>query len=140
VIVGEGRDLAALQAAAGPNVHFVGRQPRERVRELLRGCKAFLFPGLEDFGIAPVEALACGRPVIAYGAGGALDTVVPGVTGEFFADPTPASLLATLHTFDAQRYDPTACRTQAERFSRARFRGKLLDHLAALMANGKANG
>jgi glycosyltransferase involved in cell wall biosynthesis len=136
VIVGEGRDLAALQAVAGPNVHFVGRQPREQVRELLRGCKAFLFPGLEDFGIAPVEAMACGRPVIAYGAGGALDTVVPGVTGEFFAEPTAASLLATLRTFDAQAYTPTACRTQAERFSRDRFRAKLLDHLATLVANG----
>jgi glycosyltransferase involved in cell wall biosynthesis len=136
VIIGEGRDLAALRAAASPNVTFLGRQPREQVRELLRGCKAFLFPGLEDFGIAPVEALACGRPVIAFSAGGALDTLLPGVTGEFFAEPTPASLLATLTTFAPQAYDPTVCRTQAERFSRASFRGKLLDYLTTLLTNG----
>lgn len=126
IIVGEGRDLDALRRRATPNVTFLGRQPRARVRELLRGCRAFLFPGLEDFGIAPVEALACGRPVIAYGAGGALDTVVPGVTGEFFDRPQAASLAAVLAAFDPRRYDPAACRAQAERFSRHAFRRNLM--------------
>ncbi len=88
LVVGDGRDLTALQAAAGPNVHFLGRQSRHQIRELLRGCKAFLFPGLEDFGIAPVEAMSVGRPVVAFGGGGALDTVIPGVTGELFAEQT----------------------------------------------------
>ena len=105
VIVGEGRDLATLRAQAGPNITFLGRRPREEVRELLRGCQAFLFPGLEDFGIAPVEAMACGRPVIAYGAGGALDTVAPGVTGELFAEQSCGSLLASLERFDSRAYD-----------------------------------
>jgi glycosyltransferase involved in cell wall biosynthesis len=129
LVVGDGRDLAALQAAAPPNVQFLGRRPRAEVRELLRGCRAFLFPGLEDFGIAPVEAMACGRPVIAFGGGGALDTVVPGVTGELFAEPTVESLAATLARFDWRAYDPGACRAQAERFSAANFRQQLRDYL-----------
>lgn len=137
VIVGSGRDLAALRAQAGPNITFLGRQPNEHVRELMRGCKAFLFPGLEDFGIAPVEAMACGRPVIAYGAGGALDTVVPGVTGELFAEQTYESLLATLEHFDAAAYDPAACRARAEQFGAANFRHKLAAHLATLLENSQ---
>lgn len=134
IIVGDGRDRAALQAQAGPNVILLGRQSRAQVRELLQHCKAFLFPGLEDFGIAPVEAMACGRPVIAYGAGGALDTVVPGVTGELFAKQTSASLQATLADFDATAYDPVACRAQAEQFSVANFRRKLRAYLTEVMA------
>jgi glycosyltransferase involved in cell wall biosynthesis len=133
VIVGAGRDLAALQAQAGPNITFLGRQSNEHVRELMRGCKAFLFPGLEDFGIAPVEAMACGRPVIAYGAGGALDTLVPGVTGELFAEQSVASLITTLECFDAGAYDPAVCRTRAEQFSAANFREQLLTHLAQIV-------
>ncbi|MCB0068962.1 MAG: glycosyltransferase, partial [Caldilineaceae bacterium] len=106
VIVGDGRDRAALAARATPNIAFLGRQPRERVRELLQGCRAFLFPGLEDFGIAPVEALSAGRPVIAFAGGGALDTVAPGETGEFFTDQSAESLRAVVDRFDAVAYDP----------------------------------
>ena len=137
VIVGEGRDLASLQAQAGPNVTFLGRQPRERIRELMRGCRAFLFPGLEDFGITPVEAMSVGRPVIAFGDGGALDTVVPGVTGELFAEQTAASLAATLANFDPARYDPVACRRQAERFSTQSFRANLLAYLEQVWAESE---
>jgi glycosyltransferase involved in cell wall biosynthesis len=130
VIIGEGRDLASLQAQASENVSFLGRQGRATVRELLRQCKAFLFPGLEDFGIAPVEALSCGRPVIAFGEGGALDTVTPGATGELFAAQTCDSLLDVLASFDARMYDPALCRAQAEQFSIANFRRKLLAYLS----------
>ncbi|MBX3052401.1 MAG: glycosyltransferase [Caldilineaceae bacterium] len=130
VVVGDGRDRAALQAGAGANVTFLGRQSQEKLLELMRGCKAFLFPGLEDFGIAPVEALSAGRPVIAFAGGGALDTVVPGVTGEHFAEQTVEGLLAVLEKFDPTAYDPMACRAQAERFGRGVFRGKLMDFLA----------
>ncbi len=132
LIVGEGRDLAALQAQAPPNVTFLGRQPRTRVRELLQGCKAFLFPGLEDFGIAPVEAMACGRPVIAFGGGGALDTVAPGVTGLLFAEQSVACLLDALRQFTRERFDPVACRAQAERFSTENFHRKLRGYLATI--------
>jgi glycosyltransferase involved in cell wall biosynthesis len=139
VIVGEGRDLAGLRAQAGENVIFLGRQPRSKVRELLRQCKAFLFPGLEDFGIAPVEALSCGRPVIAFGQGGALDTVTPGATGELFAAQTSDSLLDELRSFDALAYDPALCRAQAEQFSVACFRSKLLAYLAEVMRHRVMN-
>lgn len=132
LIVGEGRDLAALQAQAPPNVTFLGRQPRPRVRELLQGCKAFLFPGLEDFGIAPVEAMACGRPVIAFGGGGALDTVTPGVTGLLFAEQSVTCLLDALRQFTREWFDPAACRAQAERFSTENFHGKLREYLATI--------
>ncbi len=130
VVVGGGRDFAMLRAKAGPNVHLLGPQPRAVVRDLLRRCGAFLFPGLEDFGIAPVEAMATGRPVVAFAGGGALDTVLPGVTGEFFAPQDAATLADVLARFEPSAYDPLACRAQAEHFSRARFRHALLEYLA----------
>jgi glycosyltransferase involved in cell wall biosynthesis len=135
VIVGDGRDLASLQASAGSNVTFLGHQERSAMRELVRGCKAFLFPGLEDFGIAPVEAMAAGRPVIAFGGGGALDTVVPGVTGEHFAEQSSHSLAEVLAAFDPGQYDPAACQAQAARFSSANFRAKLTAHLDQLLTS-----
>ncbi|MEX1018717.1 MAG: glycosyltransferase [Litorilinea sp.] len=129
VIVGDGRDREQLAARATPNVTFLGRQPRARIRTLMQHCTAFLFPGLEDFGITPVEALAAGRPVIAFGGGGALDTVTPGVTGEFFATQTPDALAAVVQQFDPSRYSVAACRRQAEQFSVQAFRHKLLTYL-----------
>ena len=134
LVVGDGRDLAALQAAATPNVRFLGRQPRDRIRELLRGCQAFLFPGLEDFGIAPVEAMAVGRPVIAFAGGGALDTVLPGVTGELFAEQRVESLVSVLARFNHRYYDRAACRRQAEQFSVEAFRRRLLNYLTEVTA------
>ncbi len=110
VVVGGGRDFDMLRAKAGPNVHLLGPQPRAVVRDLMRRCGAFLFPGLEDFGIAPVEAMATGRPVVAFAGGGALDTVLPGVTGEFFAPQSVDALADALARFDPTAYDPLACR------------------------------
>ena len=135
VVVGGGRDLDTLRASAGPNVTFLCHQPRAHIRELLRGCKAFLFPGLEDFGIAPVEAMSVGRPVIAFGGGGALDTVAPGISGEHFAEQTAESLAALLATFDPTHYDPSACQAQAARFSSSAFRTKLTTYLDQLLAS-----
>jgi glycosyltransferase involved in cell wall biosynthesis len=137
LVVGDGRDLESLREQATANVTFLGRQSRERIRELLQGCKAFIFPGLEDFGIAPVEAMSVGRPVIAYGGGGALDTVLPGVTGEHFPALTAESLLAVLQAFDPTAYDPAACRRQAEAFSREAFRGKLFEFLKSVGGTGE---
>ncbi len=134
LIVGEGRAGAALRQQAGSNITFMGHQPRERIRELLRGCKAFLFPGLEDFGIAPVEAMSAGRPVIAFGSGGALDTVISGVTGELFATQQWESLHVILETFRPEGYDPIDCRQQAEQFDETLFRQRLLTYLAEVLS------
>ena len=129
IVVGSGRARSALEEMAGPNVSFQGWQPGNRILDLMRGCKAFLFPGLEDFGITPVEAMSTGRPVIAFQGGGALDTVIPGKTGEFFDLQTPEQLRKAIEHFDVHAYDPAECRMQAERFSRESFRRRLLDCL-----------
>ncbi|MEM7530586.1 MAG: glycosyltransferase [Chloroflexota bacterium] len=134
IIVGDGRDRDMLEAQAGDNIQFMGRLSNDDVLPLLQHCKAFLFPGLEDFGIAPVEAMSAGRPVIAYAGGGALDTVVPGVTGELFDEQTPESLQQVVESFDPSAYDPMACRAQAERFSVTNFREKIMNYVAEVAA------
>jgi glycosyltransferase involved in cell wall biosynthesis len=125
VIAGDGRDRARLQAMAKPNVHFLGRVSDETRRDLLVQCRAFIFPGEEDFGITPLEANACGRPVIAFAAGGALETTVEGVTGEFFSEPTAPSLANAVSAFDDKKFDPGAIRKHAEKFGTEMFKEKL---------------
>jgi len=133
LIAGEGRDRPALEAIAGPTVRFLGRVSEEALGALLAGCRAFVFPGHEDFGIAPVEAQAAGRPVIAYRAGGALDTVIEGVTGCFFDEPLVESLMEAVVSFDADGVDPMALRVHAEQFSVERFRARLMDQVRAVL-------
>ncbi len=116
VVAGGGRDRARLEAMARPNVRFVGRPTDAEAGELLARCRAFIFPGEEDFGIAPLEANACGRPVIAFAGGGARETVCAGVTGEFFKEPTAESLMEAVCAFDDRRYDPWTLRRHAEKF------------------------
>jgi glycosyltransferase involved in cell wall biosynthesis len=125
VVYGDGRDRPALERLAGPCVTFVGRVPWDELVKLFQGAKAFVFPGSEDFGIAPVEAQAAGRPVIAFSGGGALDTVIPGRTGEFFGEQSLESLAAALASFDPGAYDPAVCRANAEKFSAERFEREL---------------
>ena len=139
IVVGSGRARQALEDMAGPNVSFLGWQPDDRILELMRSCKAFIFPGLEDFGITPVEAMSVGRPVIAFRGGGALDTIVVGETGEFFDQQTPQSLKQTLEDFDPQAYDPATCRAQAERFSQEAFRTRLLGSLEKFVVRNRLN-
>ena len=124
-IVGDGRDKASLQAMARPNIQFLGRVPDEELGQRMARCRAFIFPGLEDFGIAPVEAQAAGRPVIAFAGGGALDTVVEGVTGTFFHEQSPQALAEAVRNFDDTRYDPAIIREHAERFDTAVFKQRL---------------
>jgi glycosyltransferase involved in cell wall biosynthesis len=121
LIYGQGRDRPALERLAGPNVTLVGRVSADELLRLYQGARAFIFPGNEDFGIAPVEAQAVGRPVIAFAGGGAMDTVLPGQTGEFFREQSVESLAAVLSDFDPTSYDPAACRANAERFGTGRF-------------------
>ena len=129
-VVGSGPDEARLRSRAGSSVRFLGRVSEEDLARLYATCKAFVFTSDDDFGIAPVEAQAAGRPVIAYGSGGALETVVEGVTGVLFRDQTAACLEETLREFDPEGYRPAAIRAHAMQFSVERFQhqfGCLLD-------------
>jgi glycosyltransferase involved in cell wall biosynthesis len=128
-IGGDGRDRARLEAMAGPNVRFLGRVPDADLAPLIARCRAFVFPGLEDFGISPVEAMAAGRPVIAYAGGGALDTVVEGVTGTLFREHTPEALASAVYRFDEMAFDPEAIRTHARRFDAAVFKAQLQEFI-----------
>jgi glycosyltransferase involved in cell wall biosynthesis len=133
VVVGSGPQLAACRRLAGPGVEFLGWQPAEVLRELLYRCRALIFPGQEDFGIVPLEAQACGTPVICYGVGGATETVLPADdrqvgTGRWFASQSVQSLMAAVRWFEDH---PDQCssrlaRLQAERFTVARFERELL--------------
>ncbi|MCB0173137.1 MAG: glycosyltransferase [Anaerolineae bacterium] len=130
IIVGDGRDRAQLEQLAGPTVEFKGRLPWDDVVELMANCRAFLFPGFEDFGIAPVEAQAAGRPVIAFARGGALDTVIEHETGLFFHEQTVECLMATIEQFETMAFDPASARANAERFSNERFKQQLSQFIA----------
>jgi glycosyltransferase involved in cell wall biosynthesis len=125
VIAGGGRDREALEALAGPTVTFLGYVPDEELPGLYARCRAYVLPGVEDFCIAPVEAQAAGRPVIAYGAGGALDTVIEGETGAFFHRQTSDALAEAVRAFDPDAMDPAACCANADHFDVSVFRNKL---------------
>jgi len=125
-IAGSGRDRASLEAMAGANVRFLGRVSDDELGHLMARCRAFVFPGLEDFGIAPVQAMAAGRPVIAFAGGGALDYVVEGVTGTFFHEQSPGSLAGTVVRFDAAAFAPPEIRAHAERFDTQVFKSDLM--------------
>ena len=120
VVVGGGEMQERLAHAAG-DVVVLGRVPDEELRRAFAHARALLFPGLEDFGMVPVEAQAAGTPVIAFGAGGARETVLPGKTGLFFPEQTTEALCGAIEEFESQSWDAAACRAQAERFSRDRF-------------------
>lgn len=120
-VFGDGRDRARLQSLAGPNVEFLGQIGEDQRNELFAGCRAFIFPGEEDFGITPLEAMAAGRPVIAYAAGGALETVVEGVTGRFFREQSAAAIAVAVAESQHDRYDPAIIRAHAEGFGREVF-------------------
>jgi glycosyltransferase involved in cell wall biosynthesis len=133
-IVGDGPDRARLERAAGPDVQFLGTLSDEAIRDLYRQSAVTLLPGEEDFGIAPLEAQACGRPVVALGRGGALETVVPGVTGTLVTDLDPRAFADALSATIDCRFDVAAIRAHAERFSRTRFADEMsaLIHTACL--------
>jgi glycosyltransferase involved in cell wall biosynthesis len=126
-IGGAGRDIERLKAMAGPTVEFLGYVPDDDLPKLMARCKAFLFPGAEDFGITPVQAMAAGRPVIAYAYGGALDMVAEGVSGTLFREQSVESLIDVLQRFESDQYDPQTIRCHAEQFDVAIFRKKIQD-------------
>lgn len=134
-IIGGGQQEAELRRLAGPTVEFLGRQPDDVLRDHYRRCRAFVFAAEEDFGITPLEAQACGRPVIALGRGGALETVVPpetdpvAPTGLFFPDQTADALVAAVRRFEEspRRFPPEACRANALKFDRPLFKRKMAE-------------
>lgn len=125
VVAGVGEELPHLRALAGPNVEFVTAPDNEELRDLYAGARALIFPGIEDFGIIPVEAQAAGCPVIAFRGGGALESVVENRTGLFFDEPTPESLLETVEAFKGYRFLPEELKENAARFSPEQFRAQM---------------
>jgi glycosyltransferase involved in cell wall biosynthesis len=129
LIVGDGPDRVRLEKLAGPTVRFLGRQSDEAVARYAARCRALLFPGEEDFGMTPLEVNAAGRPVIAFRAGGALETVIEGVTGLFFDQPTAPSLIQAIEAFELRSWDSSELRLHACRFDRSIFQKRLLEFL-----------
>lgn len=125
VVIGQGERLSRLKKIATPNIEFLGYQSDEVVLDYYSRCRALLFPGEEDFGLTPVEAQSCGRPVIAYSAGGCLETVIDGETGVFFHEQSPAALREALDEFEALEFDTARIRTNAERFDSGLFRDRI---------------
>lgn len=134
VIAGSGRDSERLSALAAkyPNaqVKLMGRVDDSTLHDLLSRCKAFIFPGFEDFGIAPIRAMAYGKPVIAYAAGGALDTVIEGETGTLFHQQTSEALAAAIRKNSGVTFAPVHIRQHAQQFSTARFVNELTEYLS----------
>jgi glycosyltransferase involved in cell wall biosynthesis len=129
VVIGDGPDRDRLKALAGPNVSFLGRQSDAAVNRYASRCRALIFPGEEDFGMAPLEINAAGRPVVAYGAGGATETVIEGLNGVLFREQTTDSLIDAMETFESESWDPAAIRRHAQHYDIHVFQDRLLNFL-----------
>lgn len=127
VVIGEGSEMPKLRRIAGPTVSFLGRAPFPLLKDMLARCRALVFPGEEDFGIVPVEAMASGRPVIAFGRGGALDSISPGRTGILFHEQTVPSLIEAVRRFQSMErtFRPDVIRDHAAQFSEANFKARM---------------
>jgi glycosyltransferase involved in cell wall biosynthesis len=143
VVIGSGQDAAKLQTLAGPNAEFLGWQPDEVIRNYLQRARALLFPGEEDFGIVPLEAQACGCPVIGFGRGGLTETVralevVSDPTGVYFEEQNVESMAEAIERYErnADHFDPRSARRQAVRFRKSRFETELFGYLDRVMGRG----
>ena len=134
LVIGDGPDRARLESVAGPTVTFVGRAPDEEVDYHVSRCRALIFPGEEDFGMAPLEVAAAGRPTIAYRAGGAVETVVENVTGIFFDQQDPDSVAEAILRFEMQEWSPDAIRRHSELFSVEIFQDRFRSFLRRIGA------
>ncbi|MBI4547707.1 MAG: glycosyltransferase [Ignavibacteriae bacterium] len=138
VIIGEGSEEKQLKSRARQNIEFLGWVNDDELRKYYSECRALIFPGEEDFGIVPVEAMACGKPVVAYAKGGTMETVINGTTGLFFHEQTAGSLQQAIQKFQQMIFDPVVIRNQTLQFERNRFKasveqyimGKWLKHLS----------
>lgn len=136
LVAGDGPDRARLEAAAPANVEFLGHLEDEELAEVMWRSRAVIFPSPDPFGLVPLEAMACGRPVLAYAESGARHTVEPGVTGAFFEGDDAASIARAVAEFDPDDYDPAAIREHALRWDRRAFRRRLLSEVEQLAAHG----
>ncbi|HEY8745171.1 MAG TPA: glycosyltransferase [Chloroflexota bacterium] len=138
VVTGTGPETARLKAMAGPAVEFLGHVDRATLRRTFAGCRALLWPGEEDYGIAPVEAQAAGRPVIALARGGVLETVRDGITGVFFQEQTVDALVAAMQRAELTVFDVATVRQHALQFDTRAFKAKLVTTVARLLAEYQA--
>ena len=132
IIIGDGPDRQRLEKLAGPKTEFLGRQPDSQINRYASRCRALLFPGEEDFGMVPLEVNAAGRPVIAFRGGGAMETVVEGVTGVFFNLPTSAALVEAIEDFESRSWHQQLLRRHAEKFDRSVFAFRVLQFLGSV--------
>lgn len=121
IVIGGGDMLAKIRKLAGPTIAIMGPQPFNVLRHHYARCRALVFPGEEDFGIVPVEVMASGRPVIAYGRGGATESVIPGVSGIFFKEQTAPAIAKAVHEFEQMQFDPAMIKAHASKFNAHRF-------------------
>jgi glycosyltransferase involved in cell wall biosynthesis len=134
IIAGEGPERESLEARATGNVEFVGQVGDDRLIPLMQRCAALVFPSRDDFGLVPVETMACGRPVLAFAGGGALETVAPGTTGEFFDEQSASAIRDAVLGFNPDAYDPAAVRAHAERWRAERFVDEMKEAIVATAA------
>ncbi len=139
VVIGGGDMLEEVHRLAGPTVTVMGSQPFDVLKQHYARCRALIFPGEEDFGMVPVEAMASGRPVVAFGRGGATETVTEGVSGVFFAEQTAEAISAAVRRLDNFHIDPAKIVAHASQFGREQFFQKMKTHIDGLLAE-KANG
>ncbi len=139
VIIGEGPERKKLQKMAQENIKFLGWQSDGKVKQHFQNCTAFLFPGEDDFGIAPVEVMGFGRPVLAYRKGGVIETVIEGITGEFFDEPASESLADGVRRllFNLDNYSPLVIRKRAEKFSQDRFERAIKEYVIEVIEQRK---
>ena len=147
-VAGDGPLRKTLERMGRSNIEFLGWVDDQELAKVYANCRALIFPGEEDFGIVPLEAQASGRPVIAYGRGGSLETIVPwnaasrdadSPTGFFFPEPTAESLIQAVQAFEriSDRFDPAAIRRHAAKFSRERFKVEMKEHVDCCLAKGR---
>lgn len=137
IIIGDGQEMAQLTKIAGPNIHFLGRQTDEVVTEYMQNCRAFIFPSEDDFGITPIEVMACGKPVIAFKKGGAVETIQADTTGVFFDEQNVESLKKAVSKYlnidGDQGFNPQFIRHHAEQFDQTRFIREMKDFVSKAM-------
>jgi glycosyltransferase involved in cell wall biosynthesis len=138
VVIGGGEMLDELRAKAGPSVTLLGPQPFHVLKDHYARCKALIFPGEEDFGIVPVEAMASGRPVVAFGRGGATETVVDGLTGTFFEEQTADALLDAVERCESARLDPAAAMARSRAFGKDVFKASMTDFVKRSLVTAAA--